>query len=198
VALTVTRSEPTRTAASDAELIELWAGGDERAGQLLLERYQPTIRRFFRNRTSEDLDDLIQQTFLCCVEARQRFRGDASFRTFILAIARNQLFRHYRTSARRRLLVELPAPPPVERPSEAIVRRQDEEALVSALRSVPPDMQLAVELAYWEDLDAPEIASRLEVPLGTVYSRLHRARELLRTKLNAIDGPMAVPRKRVA
>lgn len=177
-------------AVSDAQLIERWSAGDSAAGRTLLDRYLPTLRSFFRNRARDESEDLIQQTFLCCVEARERFRGDASVRTFILAIARNQLFRYYRTSGRHRQLAQmLPGPEGVPPPSERLMRHEDQQALGAALRSVPRDMQVALELAYWEELAAPEIALRLDIPLGTVYSRLRRARELLRERLNAAEPP---------
>jgi RNA polymerase sigma factor (sigma-70 family) len=179
-------------AVSDAQLIEHWVAGDSAAGRALLDRYLPTLRSFFRNRAREESEDLIQQTFLCCVEARERFRGDASVRTFILAIARTQLFRHYRTAGRQRQLPQmLPAAEMVPAPSDRLMRQQDMQALSVALRSVPSDMQAALELAYWEDLAAPEIALRLDIPLGTVYSRLRRARELLRERLDAAEQPEA-------
>lgn len=174
--------------ASDAQLIERWAAGDSIAGRALLDRYLPTIRSFFRNRAREDIEDLVQQTFLCCVEARERFRGDASVRTFILAIARNQLYRHYRKATRGRQLVALlPMLDDEPSPSEAILRQEDEKTLYAALRSVPLEMQVALELAYWEELGAPEIALRLQIPLGTVYSRLRRARELLNQRMRASE-----------
>ena len=64
-----------------------------------------SVARFFRNKLPADAahEDLIQQTFLGCVEAKSLFRGDASFRSFLFAIARNQLSKHWRKRSRDRL-----------------------------------------------------------------------------------------------
>jgi len=184
------------TEASDGKLLELWAAGDAEAGQQLFQRYFATVRRFFRHKVGDEIEDLVQQTFLGCIEAQGRYRGDASFKTFLLAIARNQLFKHYRKSAQQAApdfsthsLRDLRTSP-----TGVIARRQEEQALALALQAVPVDMQIAVELAYWEDLDVAEIAAVLEVPLHTVYSRLRRARILLREILALPPGaPGPIP-----
>ena len=90
---------------SDAQLLAAWAGGDKAAGEALFERHFEAVARFFRNKLPADAahEDLIQQTFLGCVEARERFRGEASFRSFLFAIAHRQLSKHWRTRSRDRL-----------------------------------------------------------------------------------------------
>jgi RNA polymerase sigma-70 factor (ECF subfamily) len=167
---------------ANQELLEAWAGGDYDAGHCLFERHFATVRRFFRNKVGAELEDLVQQTFLGCLEARARYRGEANFKTFILSIARNQLYSHYRRVTKRADLDF--SVQSIEdmgtSPSGVIARHQKERALEMALRSVPLDMQIAVELAYWHELSPSEIATVLDVPLNTVYSRLRRARLLLR------------------
>ncbi|MFO7564190.1 MAG: sigma-70 family RNA polymerase sigma factor [Enhygromyxa sp.] len=176
---------------SDVELLEAWAGGDRAAGEALFERHFEAVARFFRNKLPADTahEDLIQQTFLGCVEARDRFRGEASFRSFLFAIAHRQLSKHWRSRSRDRLdfqtvsVFELDASP-----SAAFARDQRQQHLLLALRRIPLDSQVALELHYWESLTAAEVGEVLGIPLGTAKTRLRRARQLLEAELRALDG----------
>ena len=76
----------------DMALLEQWRAGDREAGQALFARHFREIYRFFEYRVGGDADDLAQRTFLACVTARDQFRGLSSFRTFLFAIARNELY----------------------------------------------------------------------------------------------------------
>ena len=81
---------------SDAELLVAWKDGDARAGDALFSRHFEALYRFFRNKIGGAVDDLVQTTFLKCADAKDRFRGASSFRTFILSIARHVLMDHLR------------------------------------------------------------------------------------------------------
>jgi RNA polymerase sigma-70 factor (ECF subfamily) len=167
---------------SDGELLAQWSAGSRTAGNELIERHFDTVHRFFRNKVGSEIEDLVQQTFLACVEARVRYQGQASFKTFLLAIARNQLFTHY--SKRRREVLDFTLTSVHDlgtSPTGVLGKREDERLLNEALRRVPLDAQVVLELAYWEGLDGGEIAQVLGVPLNTAYSRLRRA------KLNLLD-----------
>lgn len=174
-------------ATSDQELLLAWRDGDEDAGNALVRRHFPVIFRFFRSKITEGVEDLAQRTFLGCVESADAYRGDASFRAFVLGIARKQLLLHFRTRYRREavfdpatLSLQEVAPPSGGSPSALIAARDEERLLVAALRRLPVDFQIAVELFYWEELPIAEIADVLEVATGTVKSRLGRARDMLR------------------
>jgi RNA polymerase sigma factor (sigma-70 family) len=80
----------------DRELLLAWRTGDAVAGQHLIERHLESVHRFFSNKVPGATDDLVQKTFLACVEAVEAYEGRASFRSYLFAIARNVLFRHYR------------------------------------------------------------------------------------------------------
>lgn len=67
--------------------------------------------------------------------------------------------------------------------SSVAVQRAEQRLLVAALQRIPLDLQMAIELYYWEELSVAELATALEIPPGTVKSRLHRARELLRQEM---------------
>lgn len=174
----------------DAELLQAWAEGDKLAGERLFERHFESVARFFRNKLPADAhhEDLIQQTFLGCVEARDRFRGDASFRSFLFAIAHNQLSKHWRARSRDRLDLQSISVHDLDpSPSAVLARDQDQHKLLHALRRIPLDSQVALELHYWESLTAAEIGEVLGVPLGTAKTRLRRAKQLLEAELRALD-----------
>lgn len=166
---------------SDFELLDAWRGGDADAGRLLFERHFEAVYRFFFNKVGDETDDLLQQTFLACVEGRDSFQKRSSFRAYVLGIAKNKLFKFVRSKARNRI----DGPPTtgalIERGSiaSALAREDEQRLLLRALRELPIDLQIALELAYWEELTDRELAAVLELPMGTVKSRLRKARRLL-------------------
>ncbi|MDB4976319.1 MAG: polymerase, sigma-24 subunit, subfamily [Myxococcaceae bacterium] len=172
----------------DYGLLHRWRAGDMAAGEALVTRHFPSLRRFFHNKVGAEMEDLLQQTFLGCVEARDLLREEASFRTFLFAIARFQLFTFYRRQSRHGQLdfTRLSVRDLRTSPSSAVAREQRHRRLQAALQSLPVDHQIALELAYWEGLTASEIAGVLGIPENTVYSRLHRAKGQLRSLLR--DG----------
>lgn len=173
---------------SDEALYEAWRGGDRAAGEALFERHFDAVFRFFENKTrGGDVADLVQRTFLGCVEARDRFRGASTFRTFLYAVARHELAGFYRAKKRGDAVdfavssVADLAPSP----SSLVRRKSERAALADALEALPIDLQIAVELRFWEGLSGPELAGVLEIAEGTVRSRLRRALEALRAGLAA-------------
>lgn len=177
--------------ATDFELLDAWKAGDRDAGNTLFERYFDPVCRFFTNKVHLHIDDLIQKTFLGCVEGRDRFQKQASFRTYLFAVAHNVLRAHFRE---RRRGAEDPSVDLGERssdeltpsPSSILAVHQEQRLLLEALRRIPLDYQLVLELYYWEDMAAPELAQVLGLPEGTVRSRLRRAKEALAEKMTAI------------
>lgn len=169
----------------DFALLDQWGAGDRSAGNTLLQRHFDTVYRFFAGKIGDDgeVDDLIQRTFLACVEARETFRREAAFRTFLLAVARHELFGHFRRSrtqeARSTPLGTMSVAELGSSARSVMVRREEERLLLCALREIPLDLQIAIELHYWEGLSTSELARVLEIPQGTVKSRLRRAREAL-------------------
>jgi len=170
---------------SDIELLEAWRSGDEQAGNELFHRHFDSVCRFFRNKIADGVEDLIQRTFLACVESRDRFRGDASFRTYLFVVARNELCTHL-ARARKSPLCFDPREQSIEAtglsPSTVLARQGEHRLLLQALRRLPLDHQILLELFYWEDLSGRELATVLEVPEGTVRTRIRKARaDLVRT-----------------
>jgi RNA polymerase sigma factor (sigma-70 family) len=175
---------------SDAELLERWRAGDSEAGNALVERHFMTVYRFFANKVTEDADDLIQRTFLGCVEARDRVREGQNLRAYLLGIARNVLFATLRKRQQgARPLGELTMADLEPSPSRIAASREEEKLLLQALRQIPVDLQSVVELYYWEQLSVTEVGQILEIPPGTVKSRLFRAREALKAAMEAMNVP---------
>jgi RNA polymerase sigma factor (sigma-70 family) len=173
---------------TDFELLDAWRAGDRDAGNQLFERYFDPICRFFANKVHHQIDDLIQKTFLGCVEGRDRFQKQASFRTYLFAVANNVLRAHFR---QKRPDAEFdPSESSAEdftpSPSTIFALQQEQRLLLEALRRIPLDHQLVLELYYWEEMAAPELAQVLSIPEGTVRSRLRRAKEALTDKMASL------------
>jgi RNA polymerase sigma factor (sigma-70 family) len=172
---------------SDFELLESWRSGDERAGRELFARHFDSIYRFFRSKVDDAAEDLTQQTFLGCVKGKDRYRGDASFRTYLFTIARNRLYTHIRDRQRRDAVLEvgqqsvadLAADLGLGSATEHIAAREEQKLLLTAMRHLPLEMQVALELHYWEGLSVREISEVIDTPEGTIKRRLQRARQRL-------------------
>lgn len=173
---------------SDQDLLRQWRAGDRRAGSELFGRYFDSVYRFFRNKVDGQFEDLVQRTFMGCLEGRDRFREEASFRTFLFAIASNLLRSHMRERAAAPVdfnessVVDLGAGP-----SSVLAADQQSRLVVHALRKIPFEMQVLLELYYWEEMTGPELAALLGVPEDTVRSRLRRAKEKLRVIIAAAE-----------
>ncbi|MCX4239683.1 RNA polymerase sigma factor [Paraliomyxa miuraensis] len=177
---------------TDEALLRAWAAGDEAAGATLFRRHFVALRRFFRTKVPLDYDDLIQATMLECMRCKDRFRGDASFQGFLFGVARNCLLHHFRSRLRDRLDFDASQSSVADldpRPSTLVARNAEHTRLAEAMRRIPLDLQIVLELHYWENLSTRELAEALAVPQGTVKSRLRRGREALR---EVLDGAAAV------
>ncbi|HWO17391.1 MAG TPA: sigma-70 family RNA polymerase sigma factor [Kofleriaceae bacterium] len=169
----------------DVTLLEKWRGGDRAAGQALFQRHFDSLYRFFRNKCDSDSDELVQATLLACLDAGQRFRGDARFRTFLFGIARNKLYHYYRDRKRNPGL-DLSITSVADlatTPGTMLARDQSHRALLAALRQLPVEQQTLLELHYWEEMDTVELAAVFEVPAATIRTWLFRARGKLRELL---------------
>ncbi len=178
----------------DLALLDAWANGDRDAAGTLLDRYVDPLGRFLRGKVA-DVEDCVQETFTRCLARRQGLTPGSSFRAYLFATARNLLYEQFRKSARRQIdpqrtsLADLGPTP-----SAILGRDQERQLMMAALQRIPVESQLAIELYYWESLSVAEMASVLEIPVGTVKSRLHRARGQLRRQLEQLDQADAAVR----
>lgn len=180
---------------SDEALLAAWRTGDRGAGATLLRRHIASVAGFFRTKVDGNIDDLVQRTFLACVESPDRIPDGVRVRAWLLGIARNLLFNHFRDHEReaRALGREAVAVgPSVASPSIAVAVREEQRLVVTALRSLPLDLQIAIELQYWEQLGTEEIASVLGIPRGTVKSRMNRARTELKAAIERLAPTAAL------
>jgi RNA polymerase sigma factor (sigma-70 family) len=176
----------------DLELLDRWRSGDSKAGSELLRRQFDLLYGFFRTKADPGVvPELVQQTLVACIESRDRFRGEAGFSTYLYAIARSVLVAHYRRHAREGVPFD-PAVSSVDdagpRLSDAFVAREQQRLLLRGLRALPLDHQVLLELHYWERLSGSALAEVLEIPEGTVRTRLRRAKQLLRDAVLAAEA----------
>lgn len=181
---------------TEVELLAQWCDGSQRAGDLLLRRCFPLLYRFFINKVGDATDDLIQQTLIACVKHRAKIRESGVFRGYLLKIARSRLYDHLRALRRRAGHVDddfeqISVAQTGTSNTSRFGRAQAAVQVRDALRRLPIEMQLVVELHYWEGHSTGEISELLEVPQGTVKSRLRRAREALERDLGAEDSAVA-------
>ena len=179
----------------DTELLTAWCAGDDAAGDQLLRSAFPRLYRFFFNKIGDDSSDLIQQTMLACVEHRDRLASCVSFEAYLLRIARNKLYDFLRKRSRSREDTgqDLPSVQELKTSMASLLgRKARDRKILTTLRHLPVNLQVVLELHYWSDLTTSEVAEVLEVPLGTVKTRLRRARrdfeEALKTDGVAADA----------
>lgn len=175
--------------ATDNELLAAWKQGDTAAGNTLFDRHFDSLRRFFRNKVDiTEVEDLMQRTLLACLEVVPKFRGEASFRTYLFVIARRQLVDYIRRKTRneKREAPDLGVSSIADlgiTPSRAAFAQEVQALISQAMQAIPVDFQITLELYYWEQLKGPELAEVLGIAPATVRTRLHRAREALRKQL---------------
>jgi RNA polymerase sigma-70 factor (ECF subfamily) len=176
----------------DLALLERWRAGDPHAGQDLFARHFGEVYRFLQHKVAAEADDLVQRTFAACVESRDSFRGHSSFRTYLFAIARNQLYSFLRRQPRGEHVDFEPASIAALVPSLAsqLGHQRELEQLRFALATLPAEQQLLLELHYWHELDAAALAEVFATTTGNIRVRLVRARKVLREAMGTVrvDG----------
>ena len=180
---------------TDAELVERFRGGDAEAFAALVRRHQDRVYRVCLRVTGdvEEALDASQEVFLSTIRNLDRFRGDAAFTTWLHRIAVNASYDRMRARARAPVLHAVgdddgppPEPgPPVADHAEAVADASD---VAAALALVPEEFRAALILADVEDLPYDEISAILEVPVGTVKSRVHRGRVALARAMGVAGG----------
>ena len=172
---------------SDAVLAERASGGDRRALEVLLDRHADRVHAVCRRIVAhpEDALDATQEAMIAIARGIRRFDGRAAFTTWCYRVATNAALDELRRKRRR----PLPASP--DRPEPAALEPSTEDRVSAkldvdaALRQLPEDFRVAVVLRDLCDLDYAEIADVLDVPPGTVRSRISRGRALLVEHLDA-------------
>lgn len=195
---------PQEPADSDLRLVERTVAGDQRAYELLVIKYQRRIERLV-GRMVRDTDlvaDITQETFLRAYRALYQFRGEAQFYTWLYRIAVNTA---------KKALVDMKRNPVVtesalrgssdsedetsfldrelisdETPETVLAAQEIAAAVNAAMEALPEDLRQAVTLREIEGLSYEEIAVAMECPIGTVRSRIFRAREAISARVKPL------------
>jgi RNA polymerase sigma factor (sigma-70 family) len=169
---------------SDLALLGRWRSGDRLAGDTLFMRHFDSIHAFFRTKLVGDVEDLVQRTFMALLETSE----DAPIRAvrpWLFGTARHLLLERWRTrrdfDPETSTLAELGPSP-----SSILAGKAEQRILAAAVRRIPLDHQILLELHYWEELSGSEIAACLGVPEGTIRSRLRRAKQELTRALSEV------------
>lgn len=175
------RDEPSATSAEKS------VARTEADFDALVRQHREAIYRvaFRMTHRHEDADDLVQETFLRAYESFGRFRRDATEATWLYRIVTNLALNALRRRERFRRIAALFRGDSSASPPVSIESDETKRAVHAALESLPASQRAVVVLFDMEGLSAAEIAGILDVPEGTVRSRLHHARRHLRKRLSA-------------
>jgi len=178
----------------ETELVERARRGDDRAYQVLVERYQSIAFRtaYLVTRSAEEAEDAAQDGFVKAYYALGRFRRGAPFRPWLLRIVTNEARNRRRSAGRRdrlalRVAGEEVSGDAAPSPEMHVVASERRTALLAALDGLREEDQLVIGCRYLLDLSEEETASVLGLPRGTVKSRLARALDRLRARVEAGD-----------
>lgn len=177
---------------SDADLLPGCRGGDEAAWRALVGRYTRKVFGLAYRFTgrAEEAEDLTQEVFVKVYQTLHRYReGDGPFGAWLMAVARNHAIDHYRRGRQERLrrdedpLVLETAASGAEHPVAGIEREERARLVHKGLRALPSDLRAPLVMCDLQGMSYDEIAAALAVPLGTVKSRINRARLELAKRL---------------
>jgi RNA polymerase sigma-70 factor (ECF subfamily) len=180
------RHEGTVEEMSDEALMAAAGTGATAAIGALFDRHHQQVHRFLCRLSLVDaaeIDDLIQATFAELPKLAKKFRGDSQVSTFILGIAKNKARTLLRSAGRRRRLTEAVYEEHRETPPtalELVSKKEEAVNLANAVAALPLKIREATVLVYFEGLSGTEAAKALGIREGTLWKRLHVARETLR------------------
>jgi RNA polymerase sigma-70 factor (ECF subfamily) len=169
---------------SDPELMRQLATGQLGALGALYDRYQAPLRRFLARATQDahDVDDLVHAAFLSAAKCAARYDGRASCRPWLIGIAA-QLLRRRRRASSRFVAVLTALKGTLQPAADPIPTLQARGDVEKALARLSEAKRITLLLAEVEGLSCEEVAAALEIPIGTVWTRLHAARRELRQAL---------------
>ena len=167
--------------ADDKHLVELSLAGDDIAFEYLFNRYSEAIRRLLQHRSAsvEDTEDLLQETFIKVYVNLQRYSADYTFGQWIYTIARNthidfERRRQDELSIDEKFSVHAASTPS---PEENLINLQQRSQIEQYISSLPEQYRRLFVMRFLEDYSYEEIAEKLRLPMGTVNTQIHRARE---------------------
>ena len=184
---------------SDRELVERVQRGERKAFDLLMLKYQHRIAKLIARYVQDPSEvlDVAQEAFLKAYRAIPRFRGDSAFYTWMYRIAINTAKNHLAAQARRPResgvdvtdaeqfdgVTELKE---FVTPEGLVLTEEIQRTVVAAIEALPEDLKVAISLRELEGLSYEDIARVMECPIGTVRSRIFRAREAINERLDPL------------
>jgi len=181
---------------TDQALVERVQKGDKKAFDLLVLKYQQRIMKVLSRyvRDPSEVQDLAQETFIKAYRALPRFRGDSAFYTWLYRIAINTAKNYLVAQGRRPPKDDIEATEAEQyegesalkdyaSPEQEAMRDEIKETVFKAIEDLPEDLKTAITLRELEGMSYEEIADAMECPIGTVRSRIFRAREAIDNKL---------------
>lgn len=194
---------PSLPADSDLQLVERTVAGDQRAYELLVIKYQRRIERLIGRmvRDTDLVQDIAQETFIRAYRALHQFRGDAQFYTWLYRIAVNTAKKALMDMKRNPVISEnalrggddedetsrVDNELTTEETPETVLAAQEIARMVNAaMEALPEDLRQAVTLREIEGLSYEEISLAMNCPIGTVRSRIFRAREAISAKVRPL------------
>ncbi|MBL4583381.1 MAG: RNA polymerase sigma factor RpoE [Pseudomonadales bacterium] len=176
---------------ADQQLVERVQKGDKQAFDMLVIKYQSRVMSLVLRlvRDHHEAQDIVQEAFIKAYRALPRFRGDSAFYTWLYRIAVNTA-KNYLVSKGRRPAIEgveldeaevvgIPKLQDIDSPERQLLRDELEQVIYGAINSLPSDLKTAITLREFEGLSYEEIANIMDCPVGTVRSRIFRAREAI-------------------
>jgi RNA polymerase sigma-70 factor (ECF subfamily) len=187
---------------SDLDLVQRVKNGDREAFNLLILKYQRKVSRLVARlvRNPDEADDVVQEAFIKAYRALPQFRGDSAFYTWLYRIAVNTAKNHLVSQGKGPIYLselasngineesfELPVVPTDNNTPEAeLMSRQVAEAVNRAVAALPEELRTALSLREIDGLSYEEIAEAMNCPIGTVRSRIFRAREAVAAELRPL------------
>jgi RNA polymerase sigma-70 factor (ECF subfamily) len=183
----------------DEELVARVQRGDKKAYDLLVIKYQHKIVQLVNRylKDPSEAQDVAQEAFIKAYRAIGSFRGDSTFYTWLYRIAINTAKNYLVSRSRRSSQYEVdiqdaeamenaPQLQGIETPERLLMNDEIVKAIRSAIEHLPDEMRTAIMLREFEGMSYEEIAEAMECPVGTVRSRIFRAREAIDNKLNPL------------
>ncbi len=184
---------------SDAKLVEMVQRGDRSAFNVLVLKYQHKVLKLVTRyvRDPVEAEDIAQEAFIKAYRALPSFRGESAFYTWLYRIAANTA-KNVLVSSRRRLVdYDLDLQDPDDYAAQVLLKDSDtpegmllteeiRQTVTEAMQQLPDDLREAITLRELEGLSYEEIAEVMECPVGTVRSRIFRAREAIDKKLRPL------------
>ena len=187
------------TESTDKELVKRVQKGDKGAFDMLVLKYEHKIVNLVMRyvRDPEQALDITQEAFIKAYRALPRFRGDSAFYTWLYRIAVNTAKNYLAAQRRRPLDIELDMQDPdqyglhaklkeTDDPEGVTLSRELQETLERAIESLPDDLRTAIILRELDGMSYEEIAQTMDCPVGTVRSRIFRARDAIAKKVGTL------------